>query len=70
MGGAAASLLAASPASATDGNGILMGDQNVEEAPTWLHYDGTSSIGSTDLFTVYDSTGPLNASNFPSALAG
>jgi hypothetical protein len=70
VGGAAASLLAASPASATDGNGILMGDQNVEEAPTWLHYDGTSSIGSTDLFTVYDSTGPLNNSSFPSALAG
>jgi hypothetical protein len=69
VGGAAASLLAASPASADDGNGILMGDQNVAEAPTWLRYNGTGSIGTTDLLTVYD--GPaFNSSDFPSAIAG
>jgi len=68
VGGAAASLFAASPASAADGS-LQTGTTNTEEGPTWLRYDGSGSIGSTDLLTVYD--GPsFNASDYPSAVAG
>jgi hypothetical protein len=63
-------VLGSQPAGAVDGDNIVIGTQNLGEAATWLHYDGTSSIGSSDIFTVYDSTGPLNDSNYPSAIAG
>ena len=63
-------VLGSQPAAAATGNSIVIGEQNAGEAPTWLKYDGTSSVGSTDVFTVYDSSGPLNNSSYPSAIAG
>jgi hypothetical protein len=73
-GAAATSLLAAAPAAAADGGNLVIGSTaNVEEAETWLGYDGIGPLASRNMMTVYDYGGSLDdiaLSFYPSALAG
>jgi hypothetical protein len=73
VGAAASTLLMAAPASAADSGNMVIGVENLEEAPTYLQYDGGASMPTDNLFTVSDYATSLvdsHDSAFPATVAG
>ena len=73
VGAAATSLLAGTPAGAADSGNMIIGVENLEEAPTYLQYDGSATMPADNLFTVADNGSSLvdsHDSTYPASVAG